>query len=649
MADHDQHAQTNLAEVEVEELTTIHQPPMSEPLDVEEPGVQIPWTESTSISKPLEDETLGATDSKRPTAKPKRERRREPRFPRAHLFVTLSHWAMVLLLGLSFVTGVRLTWGYLEAPFHSWSMPFASIAPKGTLLGINIIKLHVVLAFLMLGVAGIYTAYMFRSGASRRLRVNRQTFHRLRQGAFEHGWRWTKSSIWASNLLAYWVGFIFVFGLMLTGIALYRLDWGVSSWFGGYDMSRLLHALFAYLLLPYVVLHMVLQWCFGRFWSIFKAQMYAPHIRAGLNAVAVFLPIAVAFYVVNELPIVLTAHRVPANMQAPTLDGDAGDPVWQYADAVTVRTTKGVNNPADHVDVKMQSLHDGHYIYFKFEWNDPEASYKRFPLVKTANGWRILETAKKWGDENVYYEDKLSMYVTDVTGGSCADTCHIGVGPHAARGQKHGLHYTDGVLGDVWHWKSVRTNYMHVAPNEPGYMDDQFFRAPDLPMPADPKERYTAGYHVDPKTGGGYDYNYAKLDKDIPDSEARVQPLFLPSRPLNLRPNPDPTTSEEQYQWWLHKATSVPYSETLDTYPVGTLLPNIVIEPFQGDRANIRAKARWANGRWTLEARRALDTKSEFDVAFSTERPVYLTLATYNRSQTRHSEHIKPVQLTLEK
>jgi hypothetical protein len=91
------------------------------------------------------------------------------------------------------------------------------------------------------------------------------------------------------------------------------------------------------------------------------------------------------------------------------------------------------------------------------------------------------------------------------------------------------------------------------------------------------------------------------------------------------------------------------YSETLDTYPVGTLLPNIVIEPFQGDRANIRAKARWANGRWTLEVRRALDTKSEFDVAFSTERPVYLTLATYNRSQTRHSEHIKPVQLTLEK
>jgi hypothetical protein len=79
------------------------------------------------------------------------------------------------------------------------------------------------------------------------------------------------------------------------------------------------------------------------------------------------------------------------------------------------------------------------------------------------------------------------------------------------------------------------------------------------------------------------------------------------------------------------------------------MLPNIVIEPFQGGGADIRAKAQWSKGRWTLEARRVLDTKSEFDVAFSTERPVYLTVATYNRSQTRHSEHIKPVQLTLEK
>jgi thiosulfate reductase cytochrome b subunit len=649
MADNDQHSHINLAAVEHEEPMTILQPPMSESPDVEGSEVRIDWTESASIAKPAGDETVWVTGSEHAVRTPRRERRREPRFPRPHLFVTLCHWAMVMLLGLSFITGMRIGWGYLESPFRWLSLRLASIAPKGSLLGVNIITLHVVLAFFMLGVAGIYVAYMFRSGASRRMRVTRQTFQRLRRGAFEHGLKWNKSSLWVSNLLVYWVGFTFVFVLILTGIALYRLDWGLSSLLGGYGTARWLHSLLAYLLLPYIVLHMVLQWCFGRFWTIFKAQSYAPHIRAGLHGVALILPLAVAFYVVNEMPVTLTAKRIPANMQAPTLDGDASDPVWQYADSITVRTVKGVNNPTDHVDVAMQALHDEKYVYFKFEWNDPEASYKRFPLLKTADGWRMLETAYKWGDENVYYEDKLSMYVTDVTGGSCADTCHIGVGPHAARGEKHGLHYTNGVLGDVWHWKAVRTNHMHVAPNEPGYMDDQYFRAPDLPMPTDPKERYTAGYHPDPQSGGGYSYNYIKLDKDKPLSEARVQPRFLPRHPLHLRPNPDPTTSEAGYQWWLHKATSLPYSEALDTYPVGTLLPNMVVEPFQGGRADIRAKAQWSKGRWTLEARRVLDTHSEFDVALSTERPVYLTVATYNRTQTRHSEQIKPVQLTLEK
>ena len=90
----------------------------------------------------------------------------------------------------------------------------------------------------MIGVAGIYTAYMFRSGASRRLRVSRQTFERLRQGAFERGLKWNKSSLWSSNLLVYWIGFAFVVVLVLTGIAIYRVDWGGYALFGGYDTSR---------------------------------------------------------------------------------------------------------------------------------------------------------------------------------------------------------------------------------------------------------------------------------------------------------------------------------------------------------------------------------------------------------------------------
>ncbi len=176
MAENDRHSEMNLATVENEEPTTIQQPPMSESLDVKGADVEIGWTETELESKSAGNEPVLVPGSERSARFPKVERRRAPRTPKPHLFVTLTHWAMVILLGLSFVTGVRLTWGYLEAPFRSWSMPFESMVPKGTLLGINIITLHVVLSFLMLGIAGIYAAYMFRSGASRRLRVNGQTF-----------------------------------------------------------------------------------------------------------------------------------------------------------------------------------------------------------------------------------------------------------------------------------------------------------------------------------------------------------------------------------------------------------------------------------------------------------------------------------------
>jgi hypothetical protein len=72
------------------------------------------------------------------------------------------------------------------------------------------------------------------------------------------------------------------------------------------------------------------------------------------------------------------------------------------------------------------------------------------------------------------------------------------------------------------------------------------------------------------------------------------------------------------------------------------------LEPFQGDRADVRVKAAWHQGRWTLEVRRVLDTTSKFDVPFMIDTPVYLTVATYNRTQTRHGEHITPIKVILQ-
>lgn len=613
---------------------------------------------------------------------PAKERTARPKqSAKAHLFVTISHWVMVILLGLALLSGMRIGWGYSESPLGgeegAWAAFLNSIAPKGTLFGINLIDLHVSLALFMIAVSVVYAIYMFRSRASKRLRVTAKDMEKLQAGLASKGFWRNKAALWSANLIVYWVAFVFVIVLVATGLAMYFLnsgvaDFGPMEYVGGYSTVRLLHGVIAYLLIPYTILHSLLQWFFGRFWSIFKAQLYQPHMRAGAIGLVFGIIWFGWLYAWTEKPLSMTVPRLPDTVAAPVLDGAENDEAWKHAPSQTIRTVKGVNNLDPYVDVRIKAIHDGKNIYFRFHWKDQDASYKRFPLRKTVDGWEVLQTAFDTWDESTYYEDKFSVYVTDVANGSCAMSCHLGVGPHAEKGDKHGLHYTNrGETADLWHWKSVRTNNM-AGDNEPGWADDQYI-GPPTPMPAKlkPEQRYAGGYDTDPKAGGGYDYNFKKVASKNPDKAAEgqakakgsfagaqylggtefsknlVQPKMLP-RTLNLNSDANPKTSDENSTWWIHKSDAIPYDENLDKFPVGTLIPNILLEPFKGDRADVQAKGKWKNGYWTLEIKRALDTGSKFDVPFKIDTPVYISVAAYNRTQTRHSEHIRPLQLILQ-
>jgi thiosulfate reductase cytochrome b subunit len=545
------------------------------------------------------------------------------------------------------MSGMRIGWGYQESPLGgmkgTWATLLAAVSPAGTMFGVNLIVLHVWSAFLLLLVAGLYIGYLLRSGTARKLSVTRADIRKLLTGLRSGKFWKNKPALWSANVLVYWVSFLFIAVLTVTGLALYRLDLGLSPVLGGYDVVRLLHAVIGYLLIPYTILHATLQWCFGRFWTIFKAQVFRPHVLAGLIGLAIAVPLAAGAYFVDRAPETLTVPRI-GNLPAPVLDGDPGDPIWALAKPVTIHTAKATNSPGHVSDITVRAVHDGTHVYFQFQWNDPDASFKRFPLVKTEGGWKVLQTAFANSDENVYYEDKLSMYVTNVKNGSCAASCHLGAGPHSAKGEKHGLHYTAGEIADIWHWKSVRTNFTGDLTGEPGFVDDQYFGPP---TPVKAGERYTGGYYADPDKGGGYATNFVKLDPKKSLADTYVVPKFLPPAHA-VHTNPDPSTNEHGRTWWIHKAGAVPYTKEADTYPVGTLIPNMVIAPLTGDRADVRARGEWKDGRWTLEARRVLDTGSKYDVAFVPGEPVYITVASYNRAQTRHSEHIKPVRVMLQ-
>ena len=218
----------------------------------------------------------------------------------------------------------------------------------------------------------------------------------------------------------------------------------------------------------------------------------------------------------------------------------------------------------------------------------------------------------------------------------------VQLGPHPVPGKPGPSHRprlhatTDGSLVDVWHWKGVRSGGI-------GQIDDNYFGPP---LTRRGRQALHRRLHARPQASGGFDQNWDKIA-----GSTFVRPKLLPKDlaalqtklgPINL----DPTVGDTALLA-MHLADTVPYSAELDTYPVGTVLPSVVLDvPFTGDRGDVAAVGTWKDGWWHLEARRRLDTHSKFDLPFETG--VYLWVSAFDHSQTRHTRHVHPVRLVLD-
>ena len=97
-------------------------------------------------------------------------------------------------------------------------------------------------------------------------------------------------------------------------------------------------------------------------------------------------------------------------------------------------------------------------------------------------------------------------------------------------------------------------------------------------------------------------------------------------------------------------ATSVEVSiSELDArIPIGTVIPGVILGgEFSGDRADVRSAARWASGLWALEVKRRLETTSEFDVPIRSG--VHMRVAAFDHSQIRHTRHVRPIRIEVDK
>jgi len=309
----------------------------------------------------------------------------------------------------------------------------------------------------------------------------------------------------------------------------------------------------------------------------------------------------------------LTSKKVAAG---PMLDGTMKD-VWNQAPPLAFKAVGGKNLPGGSTEVTMRSLYTDDMVYFLIQYKDPTQSVRREPWQKQADGsWKKLtDPEDKGGDNNLYYEDKISIF-WNISSPSfeqkgCMGSCHTG------EGKAFGNMYTPAAaeLLDNWHWKSIRTGSV-------GQVDDQYVDGTRYDKDKAPE----AGRKSDPNTGGGYKNNVSD-DKKGPKVALRGN-----------KPAPP---------YFILDAEKEPFDDS--KYKAGDEVPGIIVAPFSGDRGDIAAKAVWKDGVWTVEIARKRVTNSEFDVQFNDPRKQYaFGVAIFDNAQVRHAYSIGVLKLAFE-
>lgn len=604
----------------------------------------------------------------------------------------ILHWTFVAAFAVALVTGLRIA---TETPDRTWINWFDIVLPRD-----SVWIAHMQAAVVLVAVAIGYVVYMLRSGLGRRVQVDKV---RLR-GLFGRG----QARLSAVIALMYWVFFITMLGLLVSGGLLY------FGFYSGYDVA-MLHWVGTWVILAFVVLHVLTQYKsggIGQLLRIFRpAPLPAPPPK--LDAVELLgllaersarqaepeetdvppkvsshplqpdrtpqpnarpprsrnptlqanaFVVAAAAAVTGASLLVATDRLAVDTVQirrinpadAPVLDGDTSDRAWRNVRPFSLLTGEGGNfDGKGETRIEIRAVHDGTCAYFLFTWEDSTRSLKHLPLIKQEDGWHLLHSGFQVGDEHQYNEDKFSVLLTtsDVTlaGGR---TFHPGPQPVAgapATMSGRGLHYTAAGYADVWQWKATSS--------AAGWMDDTHFGPPLSPTPMQAANvlPYKGGFAPDPGTAN-YRDNFA-VEADLTGGPRRsrlVAPLRLPKEHAATTDalgdiDLDPTHGESDgARWYMTEKDSVPYSTELDArIPIGTVIPGVILSgEFSGDRADVRSAGRWASGLWALEVKRRLDTTSEFDVPIRSG--VHMRVAAFDHSQIRHTRHVRPIRIEVE-
>jgi hypothetical protein len=529
---------------------------------------------------------------------------------RQNISWVFMHTLLIIIVIINLLTGLRIA-----AVHRPEVMRWSAFLPQGSLH-----SLHFGFGLSLLTLAVAYSFYSLygRRILQRPTRAKRQSrYHKI----------------------IILLGYACLCLLLLTGSFLYL---GILS-------SHFLltsHYVAALVLLIYIPLHAgsyFVQYGIKLFATVFIASTQARLANINFILVSIILSIGLFFFLAKKAPQPLIVHKIDIT-QYIKIDGHANEEIWATIKPQVVHTFGGANFNNGSTDIRVKVVQNEVEAFFNISWDDPSHSINHLPLYKTKTGWQVLENGFAHFDEQSYYEDKLAVIISNNCDFAAAGTAHLGPKPLAdkpANWHGKGYHYTprQSTAGqssaaqnivDLWQWKAVRTNNMIL-------MDDNYIGEPANVRAGE--RRYTAGYQADAKQSGAYVMNWqwykpsGIVPKRIPQGASVGQS----------------TGNNLQYDKLLPVLAwhdTKPYKAKQDTYAIGSMLPSVLYRSnrFEGDRADVRAFAQWHDGQWTLELSRKLLTGSAYDI--SLQENVCLWFAAFDHSQTAHTRHVRPLQLT---
>lgn len=555
------------------------------------------------------------------------------------------HWLATATFLWSMVTGLRLLvtnrWAPTTAP--SW----ITFLPQG-----EIFSWHVMGAWAWGAVLFTWWIYRHDRRATRRRtylsqnplsdrlshsRLSKQSSKRSRKQALSKNLNQYNRLV---ILCGYWV----LSALLGSGIVLW------TGWLDHWrDWLLQFHLLLAALSFLLVTLHAVGQWLAistTRMLKLFLTLPVGRRIPRYWIVVSVGIVLVVCF-AFNPLRILVLNELVVLELDPVftiEMDGVLGDAAWQSTTAVTVMTR--VPGGSESIPIEVRAVRQGLVIYFAFSWPDTTQSLHHLPLIKTAQGWKVMHDGFERHDERTWYEDKFAVAFAaspTLAGGGSIVLGSLGADRKGSdtiaqdpNGQTdtsiasvRGTHVASRGIVDLWHWKAVRNQGT-------GILDDSHF-SKAYPR-IDGSLRDAGGYFADPSYAASITYNWQWFRQDV------VTPKRLPRDPERLVALQDAFHQNRTGAFQLAWHDTEPYDPRRDHYPPNTVMPSVLwIGSSDYDRADVAAVGHWHEGRWTVEAKRGLDADSEFDLDI--HDGIFLWVAAFDHAQTLHSYHLRPLQL----